>query len=708
MNTEQLELVNYCQHRHRVLNFGTGLIAVLGPCGSGKSNIFGAIRFAATGEQSTAGVKSDDICQLAPKDEKSYVKWTFTHAGTRGVVQRNLRGDSTSTLRIDGAAKAITGDKKINAELAQILGPAYYALNEVVIISQRDIFGFLDRTPAKRAELFQRLFRTEAAEVVYKILTKQAGRITIPSTGVTADSVRQRIEETQAQLQSLRTTASTLLSYQQLQTQRDAAATAVQNYTTAMRYQQAIEADERSLAEIDTQLTAATDRHTKTSSDLATLETARDAGQAASESAKAVLANLANYMQVEQSRERIRTQRATCVTAQQQLVEPQPPADYSPVEVLQEEINRLTPIMTADAKLLQSFADGKPECPTCHTPTTSLTHLLEEAKARLDTMQATMRQLRQRLNDAGNYETQQRTFLRERERLATAVTQWDQQEASLQTVTADTSVPKEQLEQTVTQQQEFEHAIGEYRRAISGHEAELARLRGRRETLVSSSARNTASLATVTMVTDAEAAGAREQITYLDGLLAQRRQIDQDIAVAERTIQELQTQLQQILDVEQRSAANRAYLDFNAQMRDLVHVHGIPRFVSQRNLERLQAEINRMLEIFQADFRVAAAEGLSYTAHKSNGVVLDAGRLSIGQQAILATTFTLATNLMFAENIGALYLDEPTAYLDTTFLRGFEPVLARLREVTASRGMQLIIITHERALAPLFDSVVQL
>ena len=140
----------------------------------------------------------------------------------------------------------------------------------------------------------------------------------------------------------------------------------------------------------------------------------------------------------------------------------------------------------------------------------------------------------------------------------------------------------------------------------------------------------------------------------------------------------------------------------------MLHKDAAPRFVAQKNLQRLQVNINDCLALFDAPYRVEADDGLSFIARFTNGTKQPAERLSEGQKVILALSFRLSLNLLFADNIGALYLDEPTAYLDEHHIRGFEPVLSQLRGFSASRGLQCFIVTHEKDLAPLFDRVVQL
>jgi DNA repair exonuclease SbcCD ATPase subunit len=63
---------------------------------------------------------------------------------------------------------------------------------------------------------------------------------------------------------------------------------------------------------------------------------------------------------------------------------------------------------------------------------------------------------------------------------------------------------------------------------------------------------------------------------------------------------------------------------------------------------------------------------------------------------------------LFAEHIGLLALDEPTAYLDQQRIRALAPVFEKLREFSTARGLQCLLVTHEMSLAHLFESTVEL
>jgi len=65
-------------------------------------------------------------------------------------------------------------------------------------------------------------------------------------------------------------------------------------------------------------------------------------------------------------------------------------------------------------------------------------------------------------------------------------------------------------------------------------------------------------------------------------------------------------------------------------------------------------------------------------------------------------------NSLFAADLGVITLDEPTAYLDDENINCLDLALARLRSLSEARGLQCILITHEKGLGHLFDHVVQL
>ena len=68
-----------------------------------------------------------------------------------------------------------------------------------------------------------------------------------------------------------------------------------------------------------------------------------------------------------------------------------------------------------------------------------------------------------------------------------------------------------------------------------------------------------------------------------------------------------------------------------------------------------------------------------------------AGRLSGGEKVLLGISFRVAVNSMFAIDLGLLVLDEPTAGLDKGNLACLHVAFERLRELSRSRGLQIVM-----------------
>ena len=80
MQLLKLEVRNWVHHRQRTCEFTRGLVAILGENGSGKSSLFGAIRWLLTGENPNYGVKADNISQYAKEGEPAYATLEFEHS----------------------------------------------------------------------------------------------------------------------------------------------------------------------------------------------------------------------------------------------------------------------------------------------------------------------------------------------------------------------------------------------------------------------------------------------------------------------------------------------------------------------------------------------------------------------------------------------------------------------------------------------------
>lgn len=707
MRCERIEIVNFCQHRYREVEFEPGLTAIIGPNGSGKSNFLGAIRFALTGDNPNVGTKLANVCDLAPATENSYVELTFTHGGVRATVRRNIRpARPTAVLTIEGGDQ-IEGDKEVTARINQILGIDNDIINDIVIVAQDEIFGFLDKTPAKRAEQFQKLFHTERAAVVHKLIGDQLKTVEIPAVGVDIDELRTSIQQHDARAKGLQDQIATVPGFEEIQRHRDDNAALVRQFDERANLQSQLNDSSNRRHQIEQQrqqLRATLQQH---ETELGTIQQASQGNEEAAQQARVTLSTLQQKRdQANQYRMAVRR----VEEARQKVTELQPvetPEDYWAPDSVRERLQSLTNQQHGLGQFVASFAGDTAECPTCGTPVTSLADRLEDARKELAELATEITRLQGVLRRSMQVDQQKQQYASEKMRLETQLQSFEQALQQVPETSVD-DVDEIRLRQTVANEDTFRAGLAEYQRLISDTNAQIARCDGQIETLTEQVNALTTRLAALPEYTLEQRTQANENVVGWDRTANNRREWESQITIARTSKEQCERQLAQAQTVKQRAELLRAWHEFGQDMRGVVHKDAAPRFVAQRNLRRLQAGMNESLEMFDTNYRVEADEGLSFQAMFNHGSRQPAERLSEGQKVVLALAFRLALNLMFAEDVGALYLDEPTAYLDEHHIRGFEPVLDRLKEFSAARGLQCMIITHERDLAPLFDSVIQL
>jgi ABC-type glutathione transport system ATPase component len=132
-------------------------------------------------------------------------------------------------------------------------------------------------------------------------------------------------------------------------------------------------------------------------------------------------------------------------------------------------------------------------------------------------------------------------------------------------------------------------------------------------------------------------------------------------------------------------------------------------------MEDLTSMVNSFLQRLNAPFAaLASTTDLGYRCPFIDGRPMpkdgppDAEELSGGQKVLLAISFRLASYCMFANKQGILTLDEPTVYLDADNVSNFCNLLGKIKEVAQALDLQLFISTHERAVIPFCDSVIDL
>jgi len=705
MHLRKLALQNYCNHKKREITFERGLTAITGRNGSGKSNVMDGVRLALTGKSANYGKKSDNICCLAGKKEQAYVELEFEHAGTNAVVRRWLRPAQPATLQLaDGSS--YVGDNEVSRILAEFVGVDDATMNTVVLVAQRDLFGFIDQTPAVRAKHFQDLFKTEQAERIYTAVNKYINGFKVTDWQSLFDSAFAQClaaQQTAAEIKRLNPTVAVeanpfgeMLEQQRnllhIVQQKNNLSRTIQDKSVSLGEQTALlvtltEQRAKLLAEYQVLNKSVTD-----------LSTQRDEALQLVAVAEATKKANAQYLAQEAKVQ-------ACLALLQ---------DKMPVAMLEEQVeSREIVIGVRDRELadlisrhgtLQQFLQNS-VCPTCGTVKDS-----------------TPEQLAAKQQEAGRLATEIAELQRIHTEDKAVLAKTKLERNWLKEYTANYQNTRAVLEGMAPPQPVADTAAAEA--VANAYAADKAKLAAVVAAGTSVGASIAATNATIKGLNEsvAEAQAATQQLpevaftaTELEAKIAELRQQSEqwttfraNYVYALRQMEQKQAEVAEYQKKIADSKLDTKWLESLTTVSDIFHRDAAPKYVALQNMQIVEREINKFLELFDTEYRVAADENLSFVARFLDGREQLVERLSGGQAAIVALAFRLSVNTLFAGSLGCLFLDEPTAYQDEHHIRGFGPVISKLKEYSANRGLQCIIVTHEKDLAPLFDQTVDL
>lgn len=702
---------NFCQFDHLHVDFAGGLTALLGPNGSGKSNLFKGVHGAFTGGfDRNEGVKTDNIRQTAPPGSVSRATVVFEHAGVHAELTRGLRPNNARlTITAHGQREVITKSGDINDRVLEILGVSGQMLSDYVFVDQHAIFDFLTLQPAARAAAFQRLFRTEQAAVLHKMLDKYCSTYTIPSISADRVALKQEIEVLEArkaELMRARETLSvaelpsgdyTLIHHWQRKQQLE------KDLTEAVRAHAAVG---REVAHREVTIEVRQREYDIINEDLTDRDEIKDNDKVDEE-----LQQWEVYNRTAAVRRTLETELAEAKRQLEILESPEIPNELVPQEWTHwwNRVRELKEEFAAKQELLRRMKPGDSTCPTCGTPR----EVHSDHRVKLEQEVAALAEV-VRLNDIKVKQSRDyykavstyRALKRKYEDDLVAV------ERDLAAYATDVPKPWRSLEVLGELRSKWQQKIAKRDRL----NAELDNLR--RDQLISTSKKTyleasviapaQLELESLANVTQDAANAAQERLARREELLQQRATNTAGLESVNYDITKATKALQDLMQAEVTARKDRAWLDRVEVMRDVFHRDGLPKLTAQNYLAVIQEEVNQLLSRFDAPFRVTANEQLSFVAHFPDGRKIVAGRLSGGEKVLLALAFRVAVNDIFAKDLGLLVLDEPTDGLDEDNLNCLKIAVERLRELSSSRGLQVIIITHETGLSHLFDNTLTL
>lgn len=711
MRIEQLELVNFCQHQRETFRFREGLNAIIGPNGSGKSNILKGAYAAPTGDFSrNEGKNTDNICDLVPDGSPSYVRLMFSHNGHSAVAKRSLN-PSGREFQVDGGP-IITGDKEMTRAVYDLLGVSPEILGEYVFVDQWQVFSVFALSPAKRAAAFQRLFRIEKLQALWEELGKSISRVKVPVVQTDKDELGRRLDAYQRELDGITSRLQAMPPPQDVRADLTSAQQILIGWNRRDQIEKRVVGRRQMMGRTATELAEVETHVASTEVDLGVLRNARDTGATTVSGATEVMARWREYHRQHHQRVELEKMHNTLRAEwTQKGTPPVAPTGYWPEweKALADRLRELYATRLRNDTYVRKFdpACGVSECPECGQPTAALVGRVADARAELERAAPVIAELEANTSAYKAHEKAVLAYSSWKTSYDLRFRQLETQRLSLGQVNAP-PVDEETTRKVLNEHQEVVDAVSAMEKEHSDLMVKVTRLRERFAAEEREFKRDETELISLPSSPMA-AEKARLAVDELQQLERTRAELEGRHEGLSKTVDDLNSEIARLHKLQVEAAVAVGWKDHQEQMREVLHYSALPRLVSHHHLDRLSADVNAYLRLFDSPFRVEVDDSLGFTSiFHHGGKRRPAGRLSGGQKVVLALAFRLSVNNAFASDLGLLCLDEPTVGLDEHNLGSLETALGRLRELAKSTGLQVVMVTHERSLAPLFDNVISL
>lgn len=705
MKIEQVELKNIGPHSKLEVSMSSGLIGIIGANGAGKSTLINSIYAALTNDFSRFGGTKADVIKNDCGKGQSYIRVTGSHRGQKFELTRWLKPNKNKLVI---GNTELTKANEVNEAIQNELNIPKSVIDKYVFVNQWDMFSFLSQTASERAKTFQFLCGTDSATTIQKACRDFVARH--KSTEVVDNSVE--LHET-------------------LEKQQDAIDECVDNLTaeqSKMAYPEDLEEalnvlNKKSdcdnalqhVVDLTEDLKATKNRLKKQKKEYLELKETRTS-------------LIAKFREAEQhpmyslhgehtSLKVLLKDIAKVKTHLKEVAKEKKAYRAVVAELSEEDSERIEEISTRSEELLSlkglqahfadflkaNFTRGE-ECPTCKQLVDK--HHIERIRSEIGERNKEVRKLHNELEEL--------EALKKRHELATedyASAVAEHSKVKEQLAWHEAKLPEGFRPEDIEELSKLKLRVIQIRNQLSNCSKDrLTGMKNRIQDRRAEIQKLKASIAENQVLVDEMPT--RDAYIQADKFVGDWEKAKEAAARYSGSLESLKAardstlaMLHSLQDRLKKHAAAQKLVHVVSECEDLFHWSGLPKSVSQSNMELLVEDINENLSLFDNPFSVQSSEDLTFLVYFPGKPPVKANQLSGGQKVVLAIAFRAALDRVFGHDVGMMFLDEPTAGLDTDNIDYFHTALHQFSAKMAGQR-QIAVITHVQELESVFDQVV--
>lgn len=705
MKIEQVELKNIGPHSKMEVSMSSGLIGIIGANGAGKSTLINSIYAALTNDFSRFGGTKADVIKNDCGREQSYIRIAGSHRGQKFELTRWLKPNKNKLVI---SKTELTKANEVNEAIQNELNIPKSVIDKYVFVNQWDMFSFLSQTASERAKTFQFLCGTDSATTIQKACRDFVARH--KSTEVVDNSVE--LHELLERQQDAVDDCVAKLSVEQT---KMAYPEDLEDALNVLNKKSDCDTALQHVVDSTEDLKATKNRLKKQKKEYSELKETRTSLVAKFREAKqhpmyplcgmhtSLKVLLKDIAEIKTRLNELADTRQESTEEVARLSE----KDSERIDLipeLQKELSELRGLQAHFAKFAASGFSRGEECPTCRQLVDK--QHIEQLSSAIDKRDAAIEQRQAELEELQDLEECHQNIIDDYEYSVGAYSKVKEQ-LEWHVAKLPEGFRPEDIEELSTLKL---HVVKVRNQLSNCSKDRLTGMKNRIQDRRAEIQKLKADIAEKqALVDEMPTYDAYEQASdFLDDWNEAKALRDRYSGSLESLIAARDSTLEMLRSLQKRlkkHAAAQKLVHVVSECEDLFHWSGLPKSVSQSNMELLVEDINENLSLFDNPFSVQSSEDLTFLAYFSGKPPVKANQLSGGQKVVLAIAFRAALDRVFGHDVGMMFLDEPTAGLDTDNIDYFHTALQQF-SAKMSGQRQIAVITHVQELESVFDQVV--